>query len=53
VTGIPTGGSFTGLTQVTESTRTGLTPTIGYMVYQTDGSEGVYVYKGSGWVQMI
>ena len=53
VTGIPTGGSFTGLTQMTESTRTGLTPTIGYMVYQTDGSDGVYVYKASGWVQMI
>jgi hypothetical protein len=23
------------------------------MVYQTDGSDGVYVYKASGWVQMI
>jgi hypothetical protein len=53
VTGIPTGGSFTGLTQMTEATRTGLTPTIGYMVYQTNGSDGVYVYKASGWVQMI
>jgi hypothetical protein len=38
---------------VTESQKTGLTPTIGYMVYQTDGSDGVYVYKSSGWVQMI
>ena len=38
---------------MTEATRTGLTPTIGYMVYQTDGSDGVYVYKASGWVQMI
>jgi len=47
------GGLYTGLTQMTESTRTGLTPTIGYMVYQTDGSDGVYVYKASGWVQMI
>ncbi|NDD93105.1 glycerol kinase, partial [bacterium] len=46
-------GMFTGLTQVTEAVRTGLTPTIGYMVYQTDGSDGVYVYKASGWVQMI
>lgn len=53
VTGIPIGGAFTGLTQMSESTRTGLTPTIGYMVYQTDGSDGVYVYKASGWVQMI
>jgi hypothetical protein len=41
------------LLNVTEATRTGLTPTIGYMVYQTDGSDGVYVYKASGWVQMI
>jgi hypothetical protein len=23
------------------------------MVYQTDGSDGVYVYKASGWIQMI
>ena len=56
ITGITAGSGssvFTGLTQMTESTRTGLTPTIGYMVYQTDGSDGVYVYKASGWVQMI
>jgi len=53
VTGITSNSVFNGLTQVTEATRTGLTPTIGYMVYQTDGSDGVYVYKASGWVQMI
>jgi hypothetical protein len=53
VTGITSSSVFNGLTQVTEATRTGLTPTIGYMVYQTDGSDGVYVYKASGWVQMI
>jgi hypothetical protein len=23
------------------------------MVYQTDGSDGVYVYKAAGWIQMI
>jgi hypothetical protein len=46
-------GFYTGLTQVTESIRTGLTPSVGNMVYQTDGSDGVYVYKSSGWVQMI
>jgi hypothetical protein len=23
------------------------------MVYQTDGSDGVYIYKASGWIQMI
>lgn len=56
ITGITAGSGssvFTGLTQMSEATRTGLTPTIGYMVYQTDGSDGVYVYKASGWVQMI
>jgi hypothetical protein len=53
VTGITSSAVFSGLTQMTEATRTGLTPTIGYMVYQTDGSDGVYVYKASGWVQMI
>jgi hypothetical protein len=46
-------GFYTGLTNVTESIRTGLTPSIGNMVYQTDGSDGVYVYKAAGWVQMI
>lgn len=53
VTGITSSAVFSGLTQMTEATRTGLTPTIGYMVYQTDGSDGVYVYKAAGWVQMI
>ena len=53
VTGITSSSVFNGLTQMTEATRTGLTPNIGYMVYQTDGSDGVYVYKASGWVQMI
>ena len=53
VTGITSSAVFSGLTQMTEATRTGLTPTIGYMVYQTDGSDGVYVYKAAGWIQMI
>ena len=53
ITGVTSSSIFTGLTQVNEATRTGLTPSIGYMVYQTDGSDGVYVYKASGWVQMI
>lgn len=53
ITGVTMSSIFTGLTQMTESVRTGLTPSIGYMVYQTDGSDGVYVYKASGWVQMI
>ena len=29
------------------------TATTGIMVYQTDGREGVYIYKSFGWVQVI
>jgi hypothetical protein len=40
--------------RMTEAQRNAISsPTIGLMVYQTDGSDGVYVYKASGWVQMI
>jgi hypothetical protein len=40
--------------RMTESQRNAISsPTIGLMVYQTNGSDGVYVYKASGWVQMI
>jgi hypothetical protein len=40
--------------RMTESQRNSISsPTIGLMVYQTNGSDGVYVYKASGWVQMI
>lgn len=28
-------------------------PATGLMVYQTDGDEGVYIYKSFGWVQVI
>lgn len=27
-------------------------PPIGKLVYQTDGSEGLYLYKSTGWVQV-
>jgi hypothetical protein len=40
--------------RMTEAQRNAISsPTIGLMVYQTNGSDGVYVYKASGWVQMI
>jgi len=40
--------------RMTEVQRNAISsPTIGLMVYQTNGSDGVYVYKASGWVQMI
>lgn len=42
---------------ITGAERALLSPTVGLMLYQTDisgsDSEGVYVYKSSGWVQMI
>jgi hypothetical protein len=36
--------------RMTQTQRTALgTPTVGSMVYQTDGTEGVYVYTSTGW----
>lgn len=40
--------------RMTESERLTISsPTIGLMVYQTDSTDGVYVYKAAGWIQMI
>ena len=40
--------------RMTASQRNNISsPAAGLMVYQTDGSDGVYVYKVSGWIQMI
>jgi hypothetical protein len=40
--------------RMTESERTSIiSPDIGLMVYQTDGDEGLYIYKSFGWVQII
>lgn len=40
--------------RMTEAQRTGIgSPATGLMVYQTDGAEGVYIYKSFGWVQVI
>jgi len=39
-----------------ENQRTGLSMTandVGLIVYQTDGDEGLYIYKSGGWVQII
>ena len=39
---------------MTETERLAIaSPTIGLMVYQMDGTDGVYVYKAAGWIQMI
>jgi hypothetical protein len=38
---------------MTESERLGLTGEVGLVVYQTDGDEGLYIYKSFGWVQII
>ena len=38
---------------VTEAARTAMVdPPIGKLVYQTDGSEGLWLYKSTGWVQI-
>jgi hypothetical protein len=40
--------------RMTEAQRISISsPALGLMVYQTDGSDGVYVYKAAGWIQMI
>lgn len=40
--------------RMTEAQRGNIgSPATGLMVYQTDGDEGVYIYKSFGWVQVI
>ena len=39
--------------RMTEGERLIINPAIGLMVYQTDGDEGLWIYKSGGWVQII
>ena len=40
--------------RMTETQRDAIgSPATGLLVYQTDGDEGVYIYKSFGWVQVI
>jgi hypothetical protein len=40
--------------KMTEAQRTAISsPAIGLMVYQTNNSEGIWIYKSFGWVQAI
>jgi hypothetical protein len=44
------------LPRLTETQRNNLSMTandIALVVYQTDGDEGLYIYKSGGWVQII
>ena len=44
------------LPRLTETQRNGLTMSavdVALIVYQTDGDEGLYIYKSGGWVQII
>jgi hypothetical protein len=39
---------------MTSAQRTAISsPTTGLIVYQTDATEGLYIYKSTGWVQII
>jgi hypothetical protein len=39
---------------VTEDERFAIVnPPIGKLVYQTDGTEGLYLYKSTGWVRLL
>lgn len=39
---------------VTEAERFAIVnPPIGKLVYQTDGTEGLYLYKSTGWVRLL
>jgi hypothetical protein len=39
---------------MTQTQRTSISnPAIGLMVYQTDDSEGIWIYKSFGWVQAV
>jgi len=40
--------------RMTSAQRTAISsPTTGLIVYQTDATEGLYIYKSTGWVQVI
>ena len=40
--------------RMTEGDRTSIaSPATGLIVYQTDGDEGLYIYKSTGWLQII
>lgn len=42
------------MSAMTQSERNAIvSPSLGLMVYQTDSTDGVYIYKIGGWVQMI
>ena len=43
--------SFIGV--MTQAERLGTKPTIGTMVYQTDGTAGIYIYNGTAWTSAI
>lgn len=41
-----------GAPQYTQAQRLALVATVGQVVYQTDATEGLYLYKSTGWIAL-
>jgi hypothetical protein len=44
---------FPRMTNAQRTAIAGGTPPVGLIVYCTDATEGLYIYKSTGWVQII
>lgn len=47
------GGLFPRMTNAQRTAIAGGTPPVGLIVYCTDATEGLYIYKSTGWIQII
>jgi hypothetical protein len=44
---------FPRMTNAQRTSIAGGTPPVGLIVYCTDATEGLYIYKSTGWIQII
>ena len=44
---------FPRMTNAQRTSISGGTPAVGLIVYCTDATEGLYIYKSTGWIQII